>query len=54
MEERVRYGLPTFIQSYFYMPDFKTENMCFEDNSTLFNITNKSIIGFSCLELWRY
>ncbi len=36
-----RFGFPNFVQSFFDLPHFDVENICFEDN-TLFNLQNNS------------
>jgi len=39
----VGYGLPDFLQSYFFKPDFQAESLCWGD-TTFFSITNTSKI----------
>lgn len=46
----VYFGLPTFIQSYFYNPEFSYENICFED-TTDFTITETDEIDSV---LWNF
>ena len=44
------YGLPTFMQSYFFVPDFKAEQLCFGD-TTKFALT--SIIQIDSI-IWNF
>ena len=39
--KRSRYGMPNFIQSYFDIPHFDLENICFSD-TTIFYLTNRA------------
>lgn len=41
--KRSRYGMPNFIQSYFDVPHFDLENICFSD-TTIFWLTNRANI----------